>query len=110
MTFKNTLLNREHNIGEIIMMDGINNFTNISKLHNVSGTKPANILSNSPPQQIFTRGDPPAYTTGLERNVVPEELRDKFDGIPNIVKYINYQQEYRFHKRYRLPDNRHQFR
>ena len=74
------------------MMDGINNFTNISKLHNVSGTKPANILSNSPPQQIFTRGDPPAYTTGLERNVVPEELRDKFDGIPKhseIYKIIS---------------------
>ncbi len=74
------------------MVDGINNFTNISKLHNVGGTKPANITNNSPPQQIFTRGDPPVYATGLERNVVPEELRNKFDGIPEhreIYKIIS---------------------
>lgn len=67
------------------MVDGIN-FTNIGKTTNITGVRASGINTNGPPNIKFSGVDPPKYSTGIERNVVPEELLAKFENV-QAAKY-----------------------
>lgn len=67
------------------MVDSIN-FTNISKTSNITAVRTNGINNNSPPNIQFSGADPPKYSTGIERNVVPEELLAKFESV-EVPKY-----------------------
>lgn len=66
------------------MVDGIN-FNNISYISRVEN-KTIQKTNNGPPHVGFKGPDPPVYSTGIERNVVPEALASKFESV-EIPKY-----------------------
>lgn len=66
------------------MVDGIS-FQNINYVSRID-CKPIQNKTNGPPSINYKGPDPPVYSTGVERNVVPEALASKFEGV-TIPKY-----------------------